>query len=96
MAMDTHTARELLALVDMEKGLVDRKIFSDQAIYELELEQIFARAWNFMGHVCQFPAPGDFFMTFIGEDRVICQGQRWRLPGPRQLLPASGQRRLPR
>ena len=35
-------------MVDAEKGLVDRRIFSDQDIYQLELEQIFARAWNFM------------------------------------------------
>jgi phenylpropionate dioxygenase-like ring-hydroxylating dioxygenase large terminal subunit len=70
MATDV-SAREIQAFVDTEKGLVDRRIFSDQAIYELELEQIFARAWNFMGHVCQFPNPGDFFLTFIGEDRVI-------------------------
>ncbi len=63
---------EMLGMVDSETGLVDRRIFSDQAIYELELERIFARAWNFMCHDSQIPNPGDFFMTFIGEDRVIC------------------------
>ena len=67
---DRHT--EMRGLVDSETASVDRRIFSDQDIYEMELEQIFARAWNFMCHESQIPNPGDFFMTFIGEDRVIC------------------------
>ncbi|WP_176695906.1 aromatic ring-hydroxylating oxygenase subunit alpha [Phenylobacterium immobile] len=57
--------------VDPENGTVDRVIFSDQAIYEMELEQIFARAWNFMCHETQIPKPGDFFLSFIGEESVI-------------------------
>ena len=63
--------QDMLNKVDPETGLVDRRIFSDQDIYELELEQIFARAWNFMCHDSQIPDPGDFFQTVIGEDRVI-------------------------
>ena len=67
---DRHA--EMRGLVDPETAAVDRRIFSDQEIYEMELEQIFARAWNFICHESQIPNPGDFFMTFIGEDRVIC------------------------
>jgi phenylpropionate dioxygenase-like ring-hydroxylating dioxygenase large terminal subunit len=63
--------RDMLSMIDLEKGLVNRRIFYDQEIYQLELERIFARAWNFMCHDSQIPNPGDFFMTFIGEDRVI-------------------------
>src|SRR6187431_2731567 len=66
-----YQPQEVLGLVDARKGLVDRRIFSDQTLYELELELIFARAWNFMCHDSQIPNPGDFFMSFIGEDRVI-------------------------
>ncbi len=62
---------EMLRMVDPETATVDRRIFAEQEIYELELERIFARAWNFMAHDSQIPNPGDFFMTFIGEDRVI-------------------------
>jgi len=57
--------------VDAEKGLVDRSIYSDADIYQLELERIFARAWNFMCHESQISRAGDFFLTYIGDDSVI-------------------------
>src|SRR3990170_827965 len=67
-----YRPREMLGMVDTKKGLVDRRIYYDADIYQAELEHIFARAWNFMCHSSQIPNPGDFFMSFIGEDRVIC------------------------
>ena len=68
----TYGPNEMLGMVNGKTGEVDRRIYSDSDIYQIELEQIFARAWNFMCHGSQIPNPGDFFMTYIGEDRVIC------------------------
>ena len=56
---------------DVEKGELDRRVFSDHQIYQQELQRIFARAWNFMCHESQIPEAGDYFLNRIGEDHVI-------------------------
>ena len=80
MTADLSIARNMLSLVDADTGTVDRRIFYDQEIYQMELEQIFARTWNFMCHDSQIPNPGDFFMSFIGEDRVLAVRDNDGLP----------------
>ncbi len=57
--------------VDAEFGAIDRRIFWDQAIYDSELERIFARSWLFVAHESQVPTPGSFVTTHMGEDSVI-------------------------
>jgi nitrite reductase/ring-hydroxylating ferredoxin subunit len=66
----TATARKY-AVIDPASGKLDRRIFSEQAIYDEEMEKILGRAWLMIGHESLVPAPDDFFHTYMGEDPVI-------------------------
>ncbi len=62
---------KLHGLVDADGGIVSREIFVSEEIYRQELEQVFARAWLFVGHESQIPRPGDFLVSSMGEESVI-------------------------
>ena len=67
-----HTIdRPLRSLFDSEKGSVSREVYVNEALYQQELEQIYARCWLFIGHESQVPNPGDFMVTRMGEEEVI-------------------------
>jgi phenylpropionate dioxygenase-like ring-hydroxylating dioxygenase large terminal subunit len=58
-------------LIDAEGGTVSREVFVSEEIFERELEQLFARAWLFIGHESQVPGPGDFFSSRMGTESVL-------------------------
>jgi len=60
-----HGYLSLRSVVDVERGLVGREVYVNEAIYRQELEQIFARAWLFIGHESQVPNPGDFILEKV-------------------------------
>ncbi|MBM2809711.1 MAG: hcaE [Chloroflexi bacterium] len=66
----------LSSLVDLENGTISREVFVNEEIYRQEQEQIFARAWLFIGHESQIPNRGDFFISRMGEESVILTRDR--------------------
>ena len=67
-----HTIdKPLRSLFNFERGLVAREVYVNEALYQQELEQIFARCWLYVGHESQVPNPGDFVVTRMAEEEVI-------------------------
>jgi phenylpropionate dioxygenase-like ring-hydroxylating dioxygenase large terminal subunit len=52
-------------------GRVHRQIYTDPAIFDLEMERIFGAAWIYIGHDSQVKKPGDYFATQIGRRPVV-------------------------
>jgi phenylpropionate dioxygenase-like ring-hydroxylating dioxygenase large terminal subunit len=57
--------------VDIDRGLIGRRIFSEPDIYAAELKKIFGRCWLFLAHETQIPNPGDYITCRMGETPVI-------------------------
>jgi phenylpropionate dioxygenase-like ring-hydroxylating dioxygenase large terminal subunit len=70
----------LNGLVEIREGTISREIFVSEEIYRQELEQVFARAWLFVGHESQISRPGDYVASSMGEESVIlCRDRTGRL-----------------
>jgi phenylpropionate dioxygenase-like ring-hydroxylating dioxygenase large terminal subunit len=64
-----YTEDELSASV--EEGRVHRRLYTDPAIFELEMERIFGVAWVYVGHESQIRNPGDYLQTQIGRKPLV-------------------------
>ena len=68
--MTTIPNTESLARL-VEANRVHRSVYTDPAIFELEMERIWGQAWIYIGHDSQVPEPGDYITTELGLDPVI-------------------------
>lgn len=58
---------------DADAGIyrTNRRIFTDEDIFELEIKHIFEGNWIYLAHESQVANPGDYFTTFIGRQPVV-------------------------
>ena len=56
-----------------EKGVIraNRRVFTDEEIFELEMKHIFEGNWVYLAHESQIPNVGDYFTTYIGRQPVV-------------------------
>ena len=50
---------------------IDRSVFTDEQLFELEMKYIFEGNWIYVAHESQIPNPNDYFSTYIGRQPVM-------------------------
>lgn len=55
----------------VEPDRVHKSLYTDPALFELEMERIFGRAWIYVGHESQVPNAGDYHQALIGRQEVV-------------------------
>ncbi|MDD3798611.1 MAG: SRPBCC family protein [Novosphingobium sp.] len=55
---------------------LDREVFTDPDLFELEMKYIFERNWVFVAHESQLPNPNDFLTTYVGRQAVLLTRDR--------------------
>src|SRR5258708_27530254 len=48
-----------------------RDIFTDPALFELEMKHIFEGNWIYLAHESQIPNQNDYFTTYIGRQPIF-------------------------
>lgn len=65
----TYTNSEIAELVQPTK--VNRRLYTDPEIFDLEMERIWARSWIYIGHESQVPDKGNYFTLNYGKVPVV-------------------------
>jgi p-cumate 2,3-dioxygenase alpha subunit len=71
-----------LVIDNVEDGLfrVNRRVFTDPAILELEKRQVFEQCWIYAGHESEIPHPGDFRARHVaGRPIILVRGSDGRV-----------------
>ena len=73
MLDSVQTTLDMAVEDDAAAGLFrcKRSIFTDPAVFELEMKHIFEGNWIYMAHESQIPKVNDYFTTFMGRQPVF-------------------------
>jgi len=55
----------------IEPDRVRKEVYTDPAIFDLEMQRIHERVWIYCGHVSQVPKPGDYYTVQIGRQPMV-------------------------
>jgi len=65
----SYTHSELDRLVEPKR--IHRKVYTDPAIFDLEMERIWGRSWIYIGHESQVPDAGSYVTLQMGKMPVV-------------------------
>jgi phenylpropionate dioxygenase-like ring-hydroxylating dioxygenase large terminal subunit len=63
-------------LINTERNEVSLRVMSDEELYKIEMERVFAKTWLLLAHNTEIPKAGDFVVRDMAEDQVIVSRDR--------------------
>lgn len=71
--LDRGVDREMWEQVKAKigQGMLPQWAFTDASLFQLEVNQIFAKTWNFLGHESEIQHVGDYVTRWIVNDPVL-------------------------
>ena len=68
-----HTPAPDVGMIEsmVQPGRAHSRIYTDERIFQLEIDRIFSRTWVYVGHESEVPKVGDFKTRVIGRTSVI-------------------------
>ncbi len=61
----------LLDVADDGRARLDRRVYTDAALFEREMQQIWERGWVYLAHESQVPHAHDFLTTQLGRQPIV-------------------------
>lgn len=58
-------------MAEKPRMTLPERAYRDQALFDLEVDRLFGRAWTLVGHVSELSGPGAFLTTTIGREPVL-------------------------
>lgn len=59
-----------------QDSMLNHRVYTDREIFARELDEVFGRAWIYLGHESQLPSPRSFFLAHIGRVSIIVSRDR--------------------
>ncbi len=47
------------------------EFYSDETVYQADLDRVWRRGWLFAGHACEIRHPGDYFCLEVAQDSIV-------------------------
>ena len=80
------TKERIDELVLLDKGRVDISVYTDEEIFEEEMQRIFYTTWIYVGHESEVPEAGTYVRKSLGRQPVILTQDDVEAVRQRELL----------
>ncbi|MEW6627543.1 MAG: Rieske 2Fe-2S domain-containing protein [Pseudomonadota bacterium] len=73
MSISLRERLQSAVVEDKESGIFRcrRDVFTDEALFELEMKHLFEGNWVFLAHESQIPKDNDYYTTWIGRKPIV-------------------------